>query len=112
MDKGQTLVLMRQNEKLRKEWQHMILQNWHMQIMENFNAKLKIQDFLFFLRERGRKGEREGEKNQHVVAFCTPLLGIWPAFQECTLTGNRTGDPSTEPHQPGLKIQDFIPRKQ
>ena len=37
--------------------------------------------FLFFLRfylfilERGREGEREGEKHQCVVAFCEPPTG-------------------------------------
>ena len=28
-----------------------------------------------FLRERGREGEREGEKYQYVVASCTPSTG-------------------------------------
>ena len=65
--------------------------------------------YLFIFRERGRAGEREGEKHQCVVAFCMPQLGTWPTTQACALTGNRTGDPlvrrlaqSTEPHQQGL----------
>ena len=48
---------------------------------------------LFIFRERGREGEREGEKQQCVVALVRPLLGTWPATQGCALTGNRTGDP-------------------
>ena len=44
--------------------------------------------YLFISRERGREGEREGEKHQYVVASRTPLLGTWPAIQACALTGN------------------------
>ena len=36
-----------------------------------------------------------------------PLLGTWPETQACAMTGNRTGDQSTEPHQPGLKSVRF-----
>ena len=42
--------------------------------------------YLFIFRERGREGEREGEKHQCVVAS---LLGTWPATQACALTGNQ-----------------------
>ena len=46
------------------------------------------------MRERGRKGERKGEKHQWVVASCTsPTGGTWPATQACALTGTRIGDP-------------------
>ena len=48
--------------------------------------------YLFIFRERGREGEREGEKHQCVVASHAPLLGTWPATQACALTGNWTGD--------------------
>ena len=48
---------------------------------------------LFIFRQRGRDGEREGEKHQCVVAFHVPLLGTCPATQACTLTGNWTCDP-------------------
>ena len=49
---------------------------------------------LFIFRERGREGEREGEKQQCVVdSHMRPPLGTWPTAQACTLTGNRTGDP-------------------
>ena len=43
--------------------------------------------------ERGREGEREGEKHQSAVASHVPLLGTWPATQACALTGNGTGVP-------------------
>ena len=52
--------------------------------------------YLFIFRERGRKGEREGEKHQCVVASCAPwcpALGTWPTTQACALTGNQTSDP-------------------
>ena len=48
---------------------------------------------LFIFRERGREGEREGEKHQCVVASHAPLLGTCPATQACALTGNQTGNP-------------------
>ena len=71
-----------------------------------------LKNILFLFRERGREGEREGERNQCVVASCAPPLGTWPATQECALTGSRTGDPLVcrlalnplEPHQPGPAI--------
>ena len=52
---------------------------------------------LFIFRERGREGEREGEKHQCVVASHTPRNGTWPATQACALTGNRTRDSSGLP---------------
>ena len=36
---------------------------------------LCFKDFIYLFLERGREGEREGEKDQCVVASCTPLLG-------------------------------------
>ena len=42
--------------------------------------------YLFIFRQKGREGEREGEKQQCVV-------GTWPATQACALTGNRTSNP-------------------
>ena len=44
--------------------------------------------YLFIFRERGRVGERKGEKHQCVVAsHAPPPLGTWPATQACALTG-------------------------
>ena len=48
-----------------------------------------FKDFIYlFFRERRRKGEREGEKHQCVVAPHVSHLGIWPATQACALTRN------------------------
>ena len=33
--------------------------------------------YLFY--NRGREGERDGEKHEHVAALMWPLLGSWPA---------------------------------
>ena len=41
--------------------------------------------YLFIFRERGREGEREGEKHQRVFASHVPLLETWPATQACAL---------------------------
>ena len=49
--------------------------------------------YLFIFREKGREGERDGEKYQCVVSSNAPPLGTWPTTQACALTGNRTGDP-------------------
>ena len=65
---------------------------------------------LFIFRERGREGEREGEKHQCVVASCALSTGdlacnqgvcpdwelIWQPF------GSQAHTQYTEPHQPGL----------
>ena len=69
--------------------------------------------YLFIFRERGREGEREGEKYQCVVA--SRALGMWPATQACALDwesnqwlfGLHVGTQSTEPHQPGLCVCTF-----
>ena len=45
----------------------------------------KIILFIYFL-ERGREGEREGEKHQCVVAsHMLPTLETWPTTQACAL---------------------------
>ena len=49
--------------------------------------------FIYLFLERGREGEREGEKHQCVVASPVPQLGTWPTSQACALTGNQTSDP-------------------
>ena len=45
-------------------------------------------NYSFIFREKGREGEREGEKHQCVVASHILPLGTWPATQVCALTGN------------------------
>ena len=49
--------------------------------------------YLFIFRERGKEGEREGEKRQSVVALMHPLLGTYPATQACALTRNQSSSP-------------------
>ena len=57
------------------------------------NVLIFFKDLCIHFRQRRRKGEREGEKHQCVVASYALLLGTWPATQACALTGNQTGDP-------------------
>ena len=70
---------------------------------------------LFIFRERGRKAEREGQKDQCVVASCTPPCegredlarnpGMCPDWElNWRPFGSLVGAQSTEPHQPGQKI--------
>ena len=76
--------------------------------------KFLFIDFIFFhilfiSRERGREGEREGEKHQCVVASHIPPTGDlarnpgmrpdWESNQRPF--GLQAGAQSTEPHQPG-----------
>ena len=67
--------------------------------------------YLFIFRERGREGERKGEKYACVVASHVPPTGDlagnrgmcpdWESNQQPF--GSRAGAPSTEPHQPELE---------
>ena len=65
---------------------------------------------LFIFRDRGRKGEREGEKHQCVVASQAPHMGdlahnpaLCPDRESNQQPfGSQSGTQSTEPHQPGL----------
>ena len=67
--------------------------------------------YVFIFRQRGRKGEREGEKHQCVVASHTPptgdLAGSPGMCPDWELNqgpfGSHIGTKSTEPHQPGLQ---------
>ena len=66
--------------------------------------------FLNLFLERGRQGEREGEKHKYVVACCTPPTGnlahnpgMCPDWESNRQPfGSQAGTQSTEPHQPGL----------
>ena len=49
--------------------------------------------YLFIFRERGREGERGGEKHQCVVSSFVPPTGDLAHNEACALTGNRTSDP-------------------
>ena len=72
--------------------------------------------YLFIFRQRGREGEREGEKHQCVVASHTPTTGDparnpgmcpdWESNQQ--LFGSQAGAQSTEPLQPGLSYLNIL----
>ena len=54
-----------------------------------------FKDFIYlfiyiYFRERGIKGEREGETS--VSCLLQSLLGNWPATKACALTGNQTSN--------------------
>ena len=81
----------------------------------NTHSELKfyfLKDFVYLFLERGRKGEREGEKHLYVVASCVPPTGDlacnpgmcpdWELNQK--LSGSQAGAQSTESHQPGPEI--------
>ena len=64
---------------------------------------------LFIFRERGREGEREGEKHQCVVASCVPSTGdlasnpgMCPDWESNLRPfGSQASAQPTEPHQLG-----------
>ena len=70
-------------------------------------TSLKI---LFIFREKGREGEREGEKHECVVVSHTPPtgdlacnLGMCPVWELNQWPfGSQAGVQSTKPHQPEL----------
>ena len=75
-----------------------------------------LKDFIYLCLERGREGEREGEKHQCVVASHTPPTGDlacnpgmcpdWESNQRPF--GSQAGTQSTEPHQPGLTFYNSV----
>ena len=93
--------------------------------MINFNFLKRV--CLFIFRERGREGERDGEKHQCVVAsHMPPTGGTWPTTYAPNWGdlahnpgmcpdwesnqrpfGLQAGMQSTEPHQPGPKPSIF-----
>ena len=91
-------------------------------LIYRFNAiSIKISNVFFkkilfiYFRERGREGEREGEKHQCVVASHMPRTGdlaynpgMCPDWESTWRTfGLQAGAQSTEPHQPG-PLAEFL----
>ena len=80
-------------------------------ILEQYLPTLNfvLRFYLFILGERGREGEREGEKHHCVVASHAPPtgdlacnLGMYPDWESNQQSfGSRAGIQSTESHQPG-----------
>ena len=66
----------------------------------HFHSYFLKRFYSSVFREKGRVGEREGEKQHYVVALMCPLLRTWPATQARALTGNGTSDPLV--HRPAL----------
>ena len=74
-------------------------------------SQINFLKILFIFRERGREGEREGEKHQCVVAFHVPPIGdlaynpgLSPDWESNLQPfGLQAHAQSTEPHQPVLK---------
>ena len=69
-----------------------------------------LKKFIYLFLERGREGEKEGEKHQSVVASHEPLVGdlarnpgTCPDWESHQLPfGLQASTESTEPHQPGI----------
>ena len=88
-----------------------------MSIPDKFQCRLdilkkKILFIYLFFRERGREGEREGEKHPCVVVSCAAPtgdlacnLGMCPDWESNRRPfGLQAVTQPTEPHQPGLDI--------
>ena len=59
-----------------------------------FSHFIFLNDFIDLFLERGEGKEKERERNISVwLPFTWPPLGTWSTTQECSLTGNQTGDP-------------------
>ena len=75
---------------------------------------LRLKKFIF--RERGRKGEREGETYQCVVVSRAPATGdlarnpgMCPDWESnWRPLGLQVGTQSTEPHQPEQKFTFYV----
>ena len=65
-----------------------------------FYLFVHFKDFIYLFLERGRVGEREGEKHQCVVASHVPPTRDLTRNQACVLTGNQTSNPLI--HRPAL----------
>ena len=78
-----------------------------------------FKDFIYLFLEKGREGEREGEKHQCVIAShvfpfgdLAPKPGMCPDWESNQSPfGFQTGTQSTEPHQPG-RFYLFLERRE
>ena len=75
-----------------------------------------LRFYLFILRERGKEGEKEGEKHQCVAASCASPTGdlacnpgMCPDWElNRRPFGWQAGTLSSEPHQPGLMLVSLV----
>ena len=80
-----------------------------------FNSSYFFKDFIYLFLERGKEGEREGEKHQCVVAsHVSPTgdlahnPGMCPDWESNRWPfGSQARTQSTNPHQPGQKRDYF-----
>ena len=87
-------------------------------IMHTFFAPFLKRFYLLIFRERGREGEREGEKLQYVVASRVPPTGdlahnpgMCPVWESNPRPfDSQVGTQSTEPH-PQLRQPKFLREK-
>ena len=64
-----------------------------------------FKDFIYLFLERGREGEREGEKHHCVVASHAPPTGDLACNPGMCPAGNWTGDPLV--HRPVLNLLSY-----
>ena len=84
--------------------------------LHEFFISLKKDVHLFIFRERGKEGEREGEKHQRVVASHAPPAwdlacnpGMCPDWElNPPPFGLQAGTQPTEPHQAGRLLHTFL----
>ena len=80
-----------------------------------FSKRFLFLKILFIFRERGREGEREGEKHQCVVASCMPPIGdlacnpgMCPDWESNQWPfGSQAHAQSMELHQPRQSLRVF-----
>ena len=82
----------------------------------SFNKKKKEYKYLFIFREKGKEGEREGEKHQRIVPSRMPPTGdlvhnpgMCPDWESKKRPfGSQAGTQPTEPHQPGWEKENIF----
>ena len=75
-----------------------------------------FKDFIYLFLERGEGREKEKRHINVWLPLAHPLLGTWPTTQAWALDwvlnqqpfGSQVGTQSTEPHQPGLNLDDIL----
>ena len=87
--------------------------NWAFAIPRDSLISFFSKDFMYLFLERGREGEREGEKHRCVVIFRAPTTeeqahspGMCPDWERNQRPfHSQASAQSTEPYQPGLCLK-------